>query len=148
MPAGSGLENGDDVSRAAGSPVLDHVTFRPPPGEVVEPMEAAADLVRHVRAANKARSTPIKLRPHRSYSGAVTVRVSWQGDRFHTIKLVSTPDGGLLASHNVGSHSARGARDLSAMLHDWLTASDRVIDICWRTRDQWKNGAPGLAAPT
>jgi hypothetical protein len=121
----------------------DHVTFRAVGDNVVEPMDAAADLVRHVRAGNKARATPIRIRPHRSYSGAITVRVSWQGDRLHTIKLASTADGHLLARHNVD-----GDRALSPMLHDWLTASDRFTDICWRTRDQWKNGEPGCDAPT
>jgi hypothetical protein len=133
--------SGEDVS--AGAPILDHVTFRAVPGLVIEPMEAAADLVRQVRLGNKTRATPTKVRPHRSYSGAVTVRVSWQGDRFHTVKIAATADGGLLASHNVG-----GGRDLTLMLHDWLTASDRFTDICWRTRDQWKNGDPGRNSPT
>jgi hypothetical protein len=123
-------------------PIRDHVTFRAQGDALVDRMEAAADLVRHVRLANKARSTPVRVRPHKSYSGAVTVRVSWQGDRFHTIKIASTADGALLASHNV-----IGGRDLSAMLHEWLAASDRYTDICWRTGEQWKNGDPGRGAP-
>jgi hypothetical protein len=125
-----------------GAPILDHVTFRAVGDPVFDRMDAAADLVRHVRSGAKARSTSMKARPHHSYSGAVTVRVYWQGDRFHTVKISSTADGGLLASHNVG-----GGRDLSLMLHDWLTASDRFSDICWRTRDQWKNGDPGRGDP-
>jgi hypothetical protein len=122
--------------------IRDHVTFRAASEALVEPMDAAADLVRHVRAGNKARSAPIRLRPHRSYSGAVTVRVSWQGDRFHTVKFASTAGGNLLASHKVADGG-----DLSLMLHEWLTASGRFTDICWRTGDQWKRGEPGAGAP-
>ena len=147
MPATTPSETGagpdSGVNAPAVSPISDHVTFRAVPGAVVEPIEAAADLVRHVKMGNRARSTPLRVRPHRSYSGAVTVRVSWQGDRFHTIKIASTADGGLLASHNVSA-----GRDLSAILHDWLTSSDRYSDICWRTGEQWRNGEPGRDAPT
>jgi len=125
-----------------GLTIRDHVTFRAVSDPLLEPMDVAADLVRHVRAGNKARSTPIKVRPHRSYSGAVTVRVSWQGDRFHTVKIKATADGRLLASHNVAA-----GRDLSLMLHEWLTASDRFTDICWRTGGQWKSGEAGAGAP-
>jgi hypothetical protein len=128
---------------SVGAPARDHVTFRAVGDALAGPMDAAADLVRYVRMGNKARSTPIRVRPHRSYSGAVTVRVSWQGDRFHTIKFSSTAGGHLLASHNVA-----GGRDLSLMLHEWLTASDRFADVCWRTRDQWRNGDPGAGAPS
>jgi hypothetical protein len=122
--------------------IRDHVTFRALGDVLVEPMDAAADLVRNVRLGNKGRPVPIRLRPHRSYSGAVTVRVSWQGDRFHTVKFSSTAGGHLLASHNVAAD-----RDLSQLLHEWLAASDRFTDICWRTGDQWKNGDPGSDAP-
>jgi hypothetical protein len=122
--------------------IRDHVTFRAAGEALLEPMDAAADLVRHVRAGNKARAAPIRLRPHKSYSGAVTVRVSWQGDRFHTVKFASTPGGHLLVSHKVASGS-----DLTLMLHDWLTASDRFTDICWRTDDEWRHGEPGAGAP-
>jgi hypothetical protein len=140
-------ENGQDAACVedadAGAPTPDHVTFRAVGDDVAGPTDAAADFVRHVRSGNKARSTAIRVRPHRSYSGAVTVRVYWQGGRFHTVKISATADGCLLASHNV-----RAGRDLSLMLHDWLTASDRFTDICWRTRDQWKNGEPGGVVPT
>jgi hypothetical protein len=125
------------------APMRDHVTFRAAGDVLAAPMDAAADLVRHVRMGNKARAAPIRIRPHRSYSGAVTVRVSWQGDRFRTVKFAATAAGHLLASHNVA-----GGRDLTMMLHDWLTASDRFADIRWRTRDEWQSGEPGRSAPT
>ena len=121
----------------------DHVTFRAAADPLLGPTDAADDFVRHVRAGAKARADPIRVRPHRSYSGAVTVRVYWQGGRFHTLKFASTDDGRLLASHNVSA-----GRYLSLLLHDWLTASDRFTDICWRTGDQWKNGEPGQGDPT
>jgi len=131
------------VDDGVGATIRDHVTFRAVSHDVVEPMDAAADLVRHVRMGNKVRSTPIRLRPHRAYSGAVTVRVAWQGDRFHTIRFSSTAGGHVLASHKVN-----GGVGLSMMLHEWLTASDRFTDIRWRTRDDWKTGAPGHGALT
>jgi hypothetical protein len=145
LPAKAKQENTDDPLHADDEwrgAIRDHVTFRAASDPLVQPMDAAADLVRHVRMGNKGRSPPVRVRPHRSYSGLVTVRVSWQGDRFHTIKVSATADGRLLASHNVA-----GGRDLSLMLHDWLTASDRYTDICWRTRDQWRNGDHGCGAP-
>jgi hypothetical protein len=115
----------------------DHVTFRDASDPLVEPVDAAADFVRHVKSRGQT-----KVRPHRSYSGAVTVRVYWQGDRFHTIKFASTADGLLLARHNVVAGG-----DLSRLLHDWLTASDRFSDIAWRTRDEWEAGEPGRSSP-
>ena len=122
----------------------DHVTFRPAdPAEPMDRMEAAADLVRHVRAGNKARAKAIKIRPHTSYSGAVTVRVAWRGDRFHTVKFAVAADGALLVSHKVADDG--GA--LTLMLHDWLTASARYADIRWRTAEELAAGAPGQAAP-
>jgi hypothetical protein len=123
-------------------PIRDHVTFRAVGGEVIEPAEAAADLVRHVRLGNKARPDPIRVRPHVAYSGAVTVRVSRHSSRFQTIRIAATAEGGLIARHNVAL-----GRDLSLMLQDWLVASDRFTDICWRTGDQWRNGEPGHATP-
>jgi hypothetical protein len=125
-----------------GAPIVDHVTFRFVGDDVVDLTDVAADLVRYVRSEAKARRTLIRARPHRSYSGAVTVRLYWQGDRFHTVKIASTADGRLLVSH-----SGRGGRDLSLMLHDWLAASDHCSDICWRTRDEWNNGDRGRDAP-
>lgn len=128
----------------AASPLRDHVAFRPV-DPATRPLEAAEDLVRHVRAWNKtrvhlSRDTRIAARTHTSYSGAVTVRVAWQGQRFHTVKFSATGSGDLLASHKVG-------RDLSLLLHEWLTASDRFSRACWRTADEWKQGRPGRSAP-
>jgi len=120
----------EDDERAA-AVLTDHVTFRAVGGEAVEPLDAAADLVRHVRSGNKERSPPIKIRAHTSYSGSVTVRVSRYSQRFHTITLSSTADGWLLARHKVVL-----GRDLSLMLHDWLTASDRFSEVRWLTTDQ------------
>ena len=109
---------------AGAAPMRDHVTFRAVGDVLAEPMDAAADLVGYVKTSNTKRQTPIRVRPHRSYSGAVTVRVYSQGGRFHTIKIASTADGALLASHKVA-----GGRDLSLMLHEWLTASDRFTEV-------------------
>lgn len=126
----------------AAAPIRDRVTFRAAIADVlIGPVDAAADFVSHVKMGNAGRSAPIRVRPHLSYSGAVTVRVYWRGGRFHTLKISSTPEGCLLASHNVG-----GA--LSLLLHEWLTASDRFTDIRWRTRDQSKNGGPSCETPT
>jgi hypothetical protein len=119
---------GDDERAAAA--LRDHVSFRSAGAEPIDPLEAAADLVRHVRSGNKDRSPPIRIRAHTSYSGAVTVRVSRYSQRFHTITISSTADGALLARHNVSL-----GRDLSLMLHDWLTASDRFTDISWLAPD-------------
>jgi hypothetical protein len=116
--------------------IHDHVTFRDAADPLLEPMDAAADFVRH------AKTKGIKVRAHRSYSGAVTVRVYRQGDRFHTVGLAATADGRLLARHNVAA-----GRDLSMIVHAWLTDSGRFSDICWRTRDEWKNGGPGRDTP-
>lgn len=129
------------------SPLRDHVTFKPA-GPTALPLEAAEDLVRHIRARNKTRAhlsrdTRISARTHTAYSGAVTVRVAWQGQRFHTIKFSATDSGELLASHKVA-----GGRYLSLILHEWLTASDRFGLPCWRTADEWKQAGPGSSAPT
>jgi hypothetical protein len=129
------------------APTRDHVTFRSTEPTML-PLEAAEDLVRHIRARNKTRAhlsydTRIKARTHTSYSGAVTVRVAWQGQRFHTIRFRATDGGELLASHKVV-----GGRDLSLILHDWLKASDRCTSPCWRTADEWNRREPGRAAPT
>jgi len=138
---------GEPASGESQTSTLDHVTFqavgRPPP-----PLEAAEDLVRHIRARNKARAhlsrdTRINARTHTSYSGAVTVRVSWQGGRFHTIRFTAGAGDELLASHKVA-----GGHHLSLMLHEWLTASDRFGRPCWRTADEWKRGDPGRSAPS
>ena len=92
----------------------DHVSFRA--AQPATPLEAAEDLVRHIRAGNKTRAhlsrdARMKARAHTSYSGAVTVRVTWQGQRFHSIKFSAADAGEMLASHKVG-------RDLSLMLHE------------------------------
>jgi hypothetical protein len=128
------------------APTRDHVTFRAAE-PTMPPLEAAGDLVRHIRARNKTRGhlsydTRIKARTHTAYSGAVTVRVAWQGNRFHTIRFCATGGGELLANHNVA-----GGRDLSLILHEWLTASDRFSGACWRTADEWIRGEPGRGAP-
>jgi hypothetical protein len=130
----------------ARSPLRDHVTFQPAE-PTRRPLEAAQDLVRHIRARNKTRAhlsrdTRIGARTHTSYSGAVTVRVAWQGQRFHTVKFSVADGGDLLASHKVA-----GARYLSMILHEWLTTSDRFSRPCWRTADEWKQGEPGRSAP-
>ena len=125
---------------AGGAAIRDHVTFRPAGGASVEPLEAAEDFARHVKAAAKARSERAKIRAHTAYSGAVTVRVAWSGDRFHTIKFAEAPDGRLLARHRVA-----GAQYLSTMLYEWLTATDRFTDISWRTEAQFHAGEPGQA---
>lgn len=116
--------------------IADHVTFRAIGEPLVDPMDAAADLARYAKTAG------VRVRPHRARSGAITVRVYWQGQRFHTVKIASTADGQLLARHNVA-----GGGDLSRTLHAWLSASDRFGDICWRTREEWTNGDPGRRAP-
>jgi hypothetical protein len=128
------------------APSRDHVTFQPA-APATRPLEAAEDLVRHIRARNKARAhlshdTRINARTHTSYSGAVTVRVGWQGQRFHTIRFSVTDGGELLASHKDA-----GGGDLSLILHDWLTASDRFSHPCWRTADEWKRRERGRNAP-
>ena len=139
-------ENGDgpsDVEDAhPAAAIADHVAFRAVGEPVFEPSDAAADLVAHIRRRAKAGATSMKARPHRSHSGAVSVRLYWQGGRFHTVRIASTPDGRQLVSHN-----GAGGRDLSMTLHDWLAGSDRYSDIRWRTRDQWKNGEAGRAGP-
>jgi hypothetical protein len=124
----------------------DHVTFQA--AEVpLRPLDAAEDLVRHIRARNKTRAhlsrdTRINARTHTSYSGAVTVRVAFQGHRFQTIKFAASEGGELVASHKAG-----GGRDLSLILHEWLVTSDRFNRPCWRTADEWKRGEPGRSAP-
>lgn len=123
--------------------IRDHVTFRPAGGAPVLPLDAAEDLVRHVRAAAKAHAQRIRARAHTSYSGAVTVRVYWHGGRFHTVGVKALEDGRLLARHNVAD-----GRALSRLLHDWLAASDRFTDPSWRTRDQFRAGAPGQTTPS
>ena len=122
--------------------VADHVTFHAVGDAVFEPSDAAAELVAHIRRRAKAGATSMKARPHRSYSGAVSVRLYWQGDRFYTVRIASTPDGRLLVSHN-----GRGGRELSLTLHDWLVSSERYADICWRTRNEWKTGVAGRGEP-
>ena len=122
------------------APAADHVAFRPVGPEPVTPLEAAEDFARHAKAAAKARSERVKVRPHSSYSGAVTVRVAWQGERFHTIKVKPAADGALVASHGV-----EGGRYLTLMLHDWLAASDRFTDVRWLTGDDVK--APPWRGP-
>jgi hypothetical protein len=137
-------ETGPDGSRP---PPRDHVTFQAdeaPP----QPLDAAEDLVRHIRTRNKTRAhlsrdTRINARTHTSYSGAVTVRVAFQGYRFQTIRFVATEAGELVASHK-----AAGGPDLSMVLHEWLVTSDRFTCPCWRTADEWKSGEPGRSAPT
>jgi len=125
----------------------DHVTFQPIEGPP-RPLDAAEDLVRHIRMRNKTRAhlsrdTRINARTHTSYSGAVTVRVAYRGDRFQTIKFAETEAGALVASYK-----AAGGRDLSLILHEWLVTSDRFGRPCWRTADEWKRGGPGSSAPT
>ena len=124
----------------------DHVSFQPAE-PTTRPLEAAEDLVRHIRSRNETRGhlsqdTRIKARTHTSYSGAVTVRVAWQGHRFHTIRFSEADGGWLLASHKVA-----GGRDLSLILHEWLTTSERFSCALWRTADEWKRGDPGRDAP-
>ena len=92
-----------------------HVTFHAAGDPVFEPADAAADLVAHIRSRAKAGATSLKARPHRSHSGAVSVRLYWQGGRFHTVRIAATPDGRLLVSHN-----GAGGRELSLTLHDRL----------------------------
>ncbi len=125
----------------ASAPLRDHVSFRAADG-AADPMAAVGDLVRHVRATAKTRPDRVRLRPHQSHSGAVSVRVYREGDRFHTIKFALAPDGRLYARHNVA-----GGRALSLMLHDWLSATDRFTDIAWRTRNAFAAGEPGHPRP-
>ena len=137
---------GEAVPVDSQSPPRDHVTFRPAE-PTTRPLEAAEDLVRYIRARNKTRAhlsrdARMTARTHTAYSGAVTVRVAWQGHRFYTVSFSVTDGGELLASHKVA-----GGRDLSLILHEWLTASDRFSDPCWRTADEWKRGEPGRSAP-
>lgn len=137
---------GEAAAGEARSPSRDHVTFQPAE-PTARPLEAAEDLVRYIRARNKARAhlshgTRISARAHTAYSGAVTVRVAWQGQRFHTIKFSATDDGALLASHKVA-----GGRYLSLILHEWLIASDRFSGPRWRTADEWKRAEPGSSTP-
>lgn len=137
---------GEAATGEAPAPVMDHVTFTPADPAAL-PLQAAEDLVRHIRAQRKSRAhlsadTRVNARTHTSYSGAVTVRVSWQGQRFHTVKFAAAGDGELIASHKLA-----GGRDLSLILHAWLTQSDRFSRPCWRTADEWKRGEPGRSAP-
>jgi len=137
---------GETAHGESPSPIRDHVSFRPAE-PTMRPLEAAEDLVRHVRARNRARAhlsydTRMTARTHTSYSGAVTVRMGRQGSRFHAIRLSATDGGELLASHNVA-----GGRDLSLILHEWLTASDRFSQPCWRTADEWRRAVPGRSGP-
>ena len=137
---------GETAAGDLGAPIPDHVSFQAAEPTAL-PLEAAEDLVRHIRAGNKTRShlsrdTRMKARTHTSYSGAVTVRVAWQGHRFHTIRFAEADRGWLLASHNVA-----GGRDLSLILRAWLTTSERFSGACWRTADEWKRGDPGRSAP-
>jgi hypothetical protein len=122
--------------------IADHVTFHAAGDPVFEPSDAAADLVAHIRRRAKAGATSMKARPHRSHSGAVSVRLYWQGGRFHTVRIASGADGRLLVSHN-----GRGGRDLSLTLHDWLVSSERYSDIRWRTSDDWRAGEAGRGEP-
>jgi hypothetical protein len=115
---------GEAAPRGPRPPLADHVTFLPT-DPTTGPLQAAQDLVRHIRAQNKARAhlshqTRVTARTHTSYSGAVTVRVAWQGQRFHTIRFSVAERGELLASHKVAD-----GRVLSLILHEWLAASDR-----------------------
>jgi hypothetical protein len=128
------------------TPARDHVTFQAA-DPAARPLEAAEDLVRHIRAQNKARThlshdTRMSARTHTAYSGAVTVRVALHGHRFQTIRFSATEEGVLLASHRVA-----GGRELSLILHDWLLASEGFNRPCWRTADEWKRGEPGRSAP-
>ena len=102
------------------SQTREHVLFRAADAATVPPTDAADDFVRHVRAAAKARSSPMKVRPHVSYSGAVSVRVYPNGGRFLTITFASDTGGQLEASHK-----ASADRLLTLLLQEWLAASDR-----------------------
>jgi hypothetical protein len=138
---------GESAAGDVRPPTRDHVSFQAAE-PTTRPLEAAEDLVRHIRTGNKTRGhlshdTRIKARTHTSYSGAVTVRVAWQGQRFHTIRFCEAEGCWLLASHKVA-----GGRDLSLVLHEWLTISERFGGACWRTADEWKRGDPGRNAPT
>jgi hypothetical protein len=138
---------GETAPGDARAPTRDHVSFQAAE-PTMRPLEAAEDFVRQIRTRNEARGhlsrdTRIRARADRSYSGAVTVRVAWQGRRFHTIRFSEADGGWLLASHKVD-----GGRDLSLILHEWLTTSQRVSRACWRTADEWKRGDPGRSAPT
>ena len=135
-----------ETAPAGAATVRDHVTFQAAePG--TSPLQAAEDLVRYIRARNKARvhlsrDTRINARTHTAYRGAVTVRVAWHGQRFQTIRFSATDGGALLVSHKVD-----GGRHLSLVLHEWLTASERFSSASWRTADEWTRGEPGRSAP-
>ena len=102
----------------------DHVTFRGADDAMALPTDAADDFVRHMRAEAKDRSSPLKVRPHLSYSGAVSVRIYPKDGRFLTITFAADADGGLRASHKPDAD-----RVLTLMLHEWLAASDRFSEI-------------------
>jgi hypothetical protein len=138
---------GETAAGGSLPPTRDHVTFKAAERPAL-PLEAAEDLVRHIRTQNKTRAhlsrdTRVNARTHTSYSGAVTVRVAFHGHRFQTIGFRTTDSGDLLASHKGAGRSA-----LSLILQEWLVTSDRFGRPCWRTLDEWRRGAPGHGAPT
>ncbi len=138
---------GETTAGGLPPPTRDHVTFQAAE-RTAPPLEAAEDLVRHIRAQRKTRAhlsrdTRVNARTHTSYSGAVTVRVAFHDHRFQTIRFRATDSGELLASHNGAGRSA-----LSLILQEWLVTSDRFSRPCWRTADEWKRGEPGHCAPT
>jgi hypothetical protein len=120
--------------------VRDHVTFRAADG--AGPRDVADDFGRWLKADAKVRGSQIRARVHASSSGAVSARVYWSGGRFHTVGFKSLEGGRLLARHN-----GAGGRALSRLLHDWLTATGRFTDPCWRTGDQFRAGEPGQPTP-
>ena len=137
---------GDPAPDGARAPTRDHVSFQAADPSAT-PLAAAEDLVRYIRARNKARAhlshaTRTSARAHTSYSGAVTARVTWQGQRFHTVRFTACDGGELLASHKVAGGDA-----LTLLLHEWLTASDRFGHPRWRTADEWDRRDPGHDAP-
>ena len=131
-----------DAPGSGQAPAHDHVTFRTAGGPPAAPLDVAEDFAGWLKGDAKAHGSRIKARVHTSYSGAVTARVYWSGGRFHTVGFKSLADGQLLARHN-----GAGGRALSRLLHDWLTATDRFTDPCWRTGDQFRAGEPGQPTP-
>jgi hypothetical protein len=130
----------DGTSPSGAAPVRDRVTFRAADGS--SPRDAAEDFGRWLKADAKAHGSQIRARVHSTYSGAVSARVYWSGGRFHTVGFKALEGGRLLARHN-----GAGGRALSRLLHEWLIASGRFTDPCWRTDEAFRAGQPGEPAP-
>jgi hypothetical protein len=119
-----------------------YVAFRTSSGAPTAPLDVAGDFAGWLKSDAKSRGSQIKARVHATHGGAVTARVYWRGGRFYSVGFKMLADGQLLARHN-----GAGGRPLSRLLQEWLAASDRFTDACWRTSDEFNSGDPGQPAP-